>query len=300
MEELVRLLCRIVVGVAVYVAIVLLAALLPAAAGLMLTFPALNGLGFLFSEDERANSIAKTMFWMPIVNGTLSIGYILLYVVLARNISPSAVAWSLLLVIAGFWFAWVSRRPVRTGIDRHRQLGCAIAATAAGTVLAAVTVLAANRFGVLPQHSVLAPPTADNTGSLEWIAVVIAQSRLKIVLFALALAVFAVAIEYWRISDAARGILSGLPIVTFGGLLAVGTGSAFDADARLRIFIGMAAGAWLGPAIAMWFIYAIAGLFGSRRKLEVPAVDALARFGVLVLGWLATLMAIVAIALLLR
>jgi hypothetical protein len=43
-------------GTAVYVAIVLLAALLPAAA---VTFSALNGLGFLFFEDQRAYAIGR-------------------------------------------------------------------------------------------------------------------------------------------------------------------------------------------------------------------------------------------------
>ena len=51
MRGVARLACRISVGTAVYVAIVILAALLPAAAGLMLTFPALNGLALFFSQD---------------------------------------------------------------------------------------------------------------------------------------------------------------------------------------------------------------------------------------------------------
>jgi len=71
MKALAVLAARVAVGTAVYVTIVVLATPLPAAAGLMLTFPALNGLAFFFSEDERAASIAKSMFWMPAVNGVL-------------------------------------------------------------------------------------------------------------------------------------------------------------------------------------------------------------------------------------
>src|SRR5580658_8529020 len=118
MNALGRLAVRIVVGTAVYVVIVALATPLPPAAGMMLTFPALNGLAFYFSEDERAASIAKTMYWMPIVNGAFCAAYISLFLILAKTVSPAAVGWGLLLIAAGFWFVWVSRQHVRAGIDR--------------------------------------------------------------------------------------------------------------------------------------------------------------------------------------
>jgi hypothetical protein len=300
MKDLVRLTCRIMVGAAVYVVILILAARLPTAAGLMLTYPALNGLGFLFSDDERAHAIAKTMFWMPIVNGTLCSAYVLLFIVLIRRMPPTVLAWGLLVAMVGLWFAWVSRRTVHLGIDRRHQLTCAIGATIVGTMLAAVTVLVVSRFEPAPQQASLAAHVDGMDWRMNWIAAVIVGSRLKIALFALALACFAVAIQYLRISDAARGILSGLPIVTFGGLLAVATDTGVGADAPVKIFLGMTSGVWLGPAVAMWFIYAVAGWLGSRRTRRTPAADAMARFGVLALGWLVSFAVIVIVALALQ
>ncbi len=157
--------CRIAVGTGVYVVIVVLATPLPPAAGLMLTFPALNGLAFYFSEDARAASIAKTMFWMPIVNGALCAGYILLFLLLAKTISPTALGWGLLLVEAVLWFAWVTRRHVRAGIDRSSQLTFGIFATLAGAALAAATMLVMIHFGISPPELHCRPIRRMRVGS---------------------------------------------------------------------------------------------------------------------------------------
>ena len=92
MTELVRLASRVAVGTAVYVVIVALAALLPSAAGLMLTFPALNGLAFFYSDDASATSIARSMFWMPVVNGVLCACYVVLFLLLAKTLPPTILA----------------------------------------------------------------------------------------------------------------------------------------------------------------------------------------------------------------
>ncbi len=101
-EEVAALGARVAVGTAVYLMIVVLATSRPAAAGLMLTFPALNGLAFFFSEDARAAAIARSMLWMPIVNGALCAGYITLFAFVATSASATFVAWGLvgLIVVA--------------------------------------------------------------------------------------------------------------------------------------------------------------------------------------------------------
>src|ERR1700692_4259392 len=104
MADLGRLLSRIGAGTCVYAVIVVLAATQPSAAGMMLTFPALNGLAFFFSGDAKAASIAKSMFWMPIVNGTLCALYMALFFPLARTLLPAVVGWSLLLGVMVLWF----------------------------------------------------------------------------------------------------------------------------------------------------------------------------------------------------
>src|SRR5581483_2973 len=120
---------RVLAGTVVYGVIVVLAAAKPSAAGLMLTFPALNGLAFLFSEDERAQSIARTMLWMPVVNGTLCAGYIVLFLLLAKFVPSALLGWGLLALGVVLWFAWVTRRHVSAGVNDRHRLSFAIAAT---------------------------------------------------------------------------------------------------------------------------------------------------------------------------
>jgi hypothetical protein len=292
MNTLGRLAFRIIVGTAVYVVIVLLATPLPPAAGLMLTFPALNGLAFVFSEDVRAAAIARTMFWMPLVNGAFCAAYILLFLLLGETMSPTAVGWGLLLVEAALWCAWVSRRHVRAGIDRSGQLMFAIAATLIGAALAAATILVLSRAGI----SVQSAAGSSGRAHAGWIVDAIARSQLKIELFALTLAVFALAIQYVPISDSTRGILAGLPIVPFGGLVSIAGDPALSADSRVQTFLGMIGGVWLGPPIALWFIFCFSGYLSARKPTGPPAADSLRRFGALLFGWFVTFAVIVAIA----
>jgi hypothetical protein len=281
---------RVLAGTAVYVAIVVLAAPLPAAAGLMLTFPALNGLGFFFSEDARAAAMAKSMLWMPVINGVLCAGYILSFALLARTGASVLAAWCLLLVVILLWYAGVSLRRVRAGLTRERQLAYALLVTLAGVVLTVVVEAVAS-------HMASAPAALPGVSSADAasIAETIWRSRLKIVLFAIALAVFIPAIAYLPISDSTRGILTGLPIVPFGGLVAIAADAGMSADARLAIMAGMLRGVWLAPAVAVWFILCFSRFLEARTTKPSPAADAAVRFGALVAGWLATFAVIVVV-----
>jgi hypothetical protein len=291
MAELIHLASRVAVGTAVYVLIVALAALLPPAAGLMLTFPALNGLAFFYSDDAQAAAIARSMFWMPVVNGSLCAAYIVLYLLLDGNAPPTGLAWGLLTAIVAIWFAWVTRPVVRKGIGRDGQFRFAAFSTLAGFLFAAMALLVLRRLDVSPPAHVLHEP-----GGIDGIVAAIERSELKIAMFALTLAIFTAAIQYWRISDSTRGILAGLPIVPFGGLVSVAADTAQSADARWQIFIGMAGGIWLGPAAAIWFIYGFSRHLGARRKVSSPRADSLARFAALLLAWALTFGVIVALA----
>jgi hypothetical protein len=284
-----RLASRVIVGTGIYLVIVLLATPLPAAAGSMLTFPALNGLAFFFSEDERATSIAKTMFWMPIVNGAFCAAYITLFLLLATTLPPTLVGWGLLLAEAVLWFAWVSRSHVRAGIDPSSQLMFAIAATLAGILLTAATMLIMARLGI----SAPRPAFASNPTDLGWIADAVDRNGIKIGLFALTLAVFVSAIAYFPISDSTRGILAGLPIVPFAGLVSTAGDPSLGVGARVQVLLGMIGGVWLGPPIAMWFVYAFSRYLGARRKARTRPADTLWRFAALLTAWLLTFAAMV-------
>jgi hypothetical protein len=287
--ELMRQVLRVTAGTAVYVAIVVLAAPLPAAAGLMLTFPALNGLGFFFSEDARAAAMARSMLWMPVINGVLCAGYILSFVALARSGASVLAAWGLLVVVVLLWYASVTRRRVRAGIAPERQLAYALMVTLAGVALAVVAGAASTR----PESAAMAVPGAAGADDARWIVETIWRSRLKIGLFAVALAVFLPAIAYLPISDSTRGILTGLPIVPFGGLVAIAGDAGMSADARLAIIAGMLHGVWLAPAVAVWFILGFSRFLEARAKMSSPDADAAIRFGALAAGWLAAFAVIV-------
>jgi hypothetical protein len=83
---------RVLVGAVAYATIVALAGPFPGAAGLMLIFPALNGLGLFFAKQARIGAMAKSMLWMPVINGSLCAGYIIIFRLLAGVIPPTVLA----------------------------------------------------------------------------------------------------------------------------------------------------------------------------------------------------------------
>ena len=281
-----RIVLRTTIGTVIYIGIVYLAAAVPTAAGLMLTFPALNGLAFYFSERARVAPMAATMLWMPIINGALCGLYMLAFLGLAKALAPAALAWTLAIAISALWLFIVSRDRVHRGIAVNHQLTFAVAATIVGTLLA-VAALYALRADALVQR-------LDWSDHMPALTDVIVRSRLKILLFALCLGGFLLATAYLPMRDSVGGVLAGLPIVPFGGLVSVAADSASSLDARLQALYAMTVTVWLGPAVAIWFICAIARYFSTRQTLRVPARDAAARFAALVVAWLGCFAAILA------
>lgn len=85
-----------------------------------------------------------------------------------------------------------------------------------------------------------------------------------------------------HVSDGARGVLAGLPLVPFGGLLSIALMPTPDREA---IFRGMAIGIWLGPAIAILFVLAISTYLSRRAPLNSPLADFFVRFAAVIGGW---------------
>src|SRR5262249_37140096 len=157
----------------------------------------------------RAASIAKSMLWMPVVNGVLCWAYISVFASAATAGPAALLAWCLVALMVAAWLACVSRDRVRQGIAPENQLAYALAVTLAGILLAAGGAIEATW---LPGAASQAPPIAATDGA-GWITAAIGRSGLKIGLFALALVTFFSAIAYLPISDSTRGILAGLPLV---------------------------------------------------------------------------------------
>jgi hypothetical protein len=264
-------LLRVLLGTAVYVLILVLAAPFPSAAGLMLVFPTLNGLAYVFSERARVLDMAPSMLWMPVVNGVLCAGYLLVFLALARSVPPGGLAWGLTLA-AIVLFALIVRQPwVREGIAPQRQRGFALAATVVGLLLVAAAAFFTDAGG--PPHAMRG--TLSEALSWRFAADAIMHNDVKIAVFALCLAVFLVATQAMPLSNGARGILAGLPFAPFGGLVSVAGDASLDLAARLDIVRHMATSVWLGPAIAIWFIYGFPRVLVRLAPGSAGAVPAL-------------------------
>jgi hypothetical protein len=282
---------RVAAGTLVYAGIVAAAAVLPAAAGLMLTFPTINGLAFFFSGDAKAASMARTMLWMPIINGALCALYMLVLLAVGTRSSTALAGWLLLLLVVALWYACVSRKTVMEGIAPQYQLAYSIAATLIGAVFVIVALALSARLGAVPHDAY-----ATGWENWGWVIEAMLQSKLKIVLFAVAFSAFIVAEAYFPISDAARGVLSGLPIVPFGGLVSIAGDPGIALAERIHITRGMMTSVWLGPAVAIWFIYYMSMLYSTRRTLAVGWRNESARFAAVVIGWTACFLIIIAMS----
>ena len=248
-------LLRTVLGTTVYALIVALAAPFPSAAGLMLVFPTLNGLAYLFSDRRHLLGMARSMIWMPVVNGVLCFAFLAAFVALAPRVAPGVLAWALLAAGLAAFVALVQLPCVRRGIADGRQVAFALLATIVGLALA------------LALHRVLGaslPPASPEPLAAALAAV--SRNAPKIAVFAACLAAFLVASEKMPMSDATRGILAGLPFAPFGGLVSIAADTGIDLDARLAIMREMTASLPAGPAIAIWFIHAV-----PRALLASPA-----------------------------
>jgi hypothetical protein len=188
------------------------------------------------------------------------------------------------------WLVWILQ--VRRGIERKHQLAYGIAVTFAGTVLA----VAAVSWSALSESPPDIRPVTSELMDTGWMIEAIRQSRWKITLFAVTLTAFIVSAAFFAISDSTRGILAGLPIVPFGGLVSVAGDFGTGVEERLQIFRGMIGSVWLGPVVAVWFIYGLASFYGAREASTVKWRNESMRFFALVTGWAACFLAIIAIS----
>lgn len=251
---------RVAAGTAVFALIVALAGHFPAAAGLMLTFPALNGLAFILSRADTVGPITATMLWMPLLNGVLCVGYLALFVLFAAPATATALAWALAAGVAALWLLLVTRRVIRNGVPPPLQSGYVLAVALGGVVLTGLWGFFASAAG--PGESARPELTV-----------------LKTLLFAIALWLLIVLPPRFRWKDGASGILSGMPLVALAGLLSVAQDAAVDLEVRRALLAQMMYGVWLAPAMAIGFIYAVS------RLLQRPRLHRL-RIALVLAGWL--------------
>jgi hypothetical protein len=284
---------RLALGSLLYCTIVVIAAELPVAAGLMLTFPALNGLGLFYLRPERVAVVARTMLLMPIINGLLCGLYILLFSMFVPETSSWKLASGVLLLVCALWgicygvIEFRRRAGKPTGISDASQWRYAVACSVMFGVLGASAAVA---VGLI--WEVRAPTSGSICSVLnpsDWLHARdcalqrLEDKKLLVGLFIFGLGVFVWLASLERISDEFRGFLGGLPLVPFGGLFTL----AFTADAGSIVdtFRLMGCSVLASPVVPIWFICLFSRLVGwvQSRLLQLSG---------LILFWGACLIAI--------
>ena len=281
---------RAAIGTIIHAVIIVLAAPFPSAAGLLLTFPALNGLGFYFSSRSNVAPMTKSMLWMPAINGALCAAYVSAFVTLFHFIEPTTLAWMLITAAVAVWLVIVTRETVRNGIGTEYQFMYGLIATFVG--IGAVAFFSQILSNLVPIPNTVGQ--ADWSWQVVW--QILSAGKRKIGLFVATLLAFLIAAKYLRISDNVRGILAGLPFVPFGGLLSVAGDYTIGMEDRLQIFERMLVSVWLGPAVAIWFIYGYSRFLTARAEYASRFLDVTARLLALVAAWAVCFLAILVVA----
>jgi hypothetical protein len=241
-------------------------------AGMMLTFPMLNGMA-LVSARENAAATGQSMVPVVTLNGTMCFLFTL---ALAWSETARAHPLALTLVATALWicvYAWLETRNV-------------IVPARVWAAFAALCVIVSTAL----THW-LWPACAEVVRSAPVLAGVL-EGWVRIALFAISLLiVFAVA-HFYRDAYAAIGRLGALPIVPLFGLHTVASVLASDPGAipKLDMMRSMVLVGWM---FALLFAVLLATCVARTSKLDSRTAKHLA---VLLLGWALCVGAIVASA----
>jgi hypothetical protein len=255
----------------------------PRVAGMLLTFPALNGIGLLMGESRDLYVMARAMLPMIATNGVLCAGYLLAY---RRWVAPSGVkpqqgkavlvagaclsVWGLVaLLLAPSLQAWL-RTPGRM----------ALFWVGYGVSIWPLTVLL---FWV---------STPEHMGRKSRLWEVIRANPVKIA--GMLLLIMLVMLVARRGADVWTGRLSALPVLPFYSLLMLPTAES-DWRQGVEKLQQLGSTVLLGPLVAMAFVWTFAQYLGALRHhdqsmayLGVGAVGLLGLWGVcglLVVAW---------------
>ena len=278
---------KILVGTALYVAVLWAARRNPRAAGMMLTFPTLNGITMLVTQPAELGPIVGTMLLIPFINGLLCALYLSgLDRAVRAGFSPPAASGLLIACVAIVWLttAWVISQN-RWNVPADDRNAYAIVLVLGGSLL---TWLLPVRHLKAPQ---VFPPA--RLGHLLY------RNRARIGLFAIALSAVLL-VDRLEHSSAVVGLLAALPLIAFFSLHTLASDPELSPLARREELSTMANGVWFGPAVAVVFIVGfwrwLAALAGHVEGAVYLAVGVLS----LLAGWALCIAAIWACEKLLR
>jgi hypothetical protein len=143
---------KLMTGTAIYIAIIAFARSYPSAAGMMLTFPALNGFTLALTDRQDLAKVSGVMLLMPILNCALCAGYIYAFLWLATFTTPWS-GWLLVgtsVIWAGVaWYVGIGK----IGVPENRQETYGVLCTLSLLAITAAFLL----FQSHSSHSSLAP-----------------------------------------------------------------------------------------------------------------------------------------------
>lgn len=280
---------KVLIGTAFYVGIIWVAQRNPRAAGMMLTFPTLNGLVLLMAGQDAMENAASAMLLMPPINAAMWTFYFAGFGPLVdRRMSPAAASGILMGTGAAGWLVLVVMiTSGQWGVPTGWQWGYAVAVLVSGALLTqslltqflltqAPHTQAPSREPVPPPSSAPAIPQSFRT--------LLARYRLRIAVFALTLAAIAM-MDRLGASPALLGAVAGAPLVAMFGMQTIASDSATPLSARRAAFAIMAQGLWLGPGIAIVFVASYWRTLAALSTLLSGLAYHVAGAALLLAGW---------------
>jgi hypothetical protein len=272
---------KLLLGMLLYTAILWQARRNPRSAGMMLTFPALNGLTLLMTPQAQLSGAVSTMLLMPILNGAIC-GAFLEFALrrLAAEIAIQRYNYAIFGVMAAAWLLSVTavlRFDISVRPENHFLFASAV-------LIVSVFLTVVTRAKPGPK---IPPPSRPRISEFA------KAHAAKTLLFTLSLALV-LAATGMRSAAAYLGVLGALPLIPFFGLFTVSSDSASPIDERRRAVAAMAEGVWLGPIVATGFILGywhllqfIAGRLPEPGRTIADVLLLLACWGVCILAiWL--------------
>jgi hypothetical protein len=232
---------KVLLGTALYVAVLWEARRSPRAAGMMLTFPALNGITMVMTTPAELEDVAGTMLLLPLLNGGMCGLFLALFNRFVRRHSAlratSPVLW---IAISAIWLlAALLLVQMQLAIPDHLQMAYALFVGLGGLALTLTSSAGT------PKTRLPSPLESPNR--------LLVRNRVRIALFAAGLAVV-LAAEGLHYSPALLGVLGALPLLPFFSLHTVSVDDELSLAARRKALNTIANGVWLGPAVAVCFI----------------------------------------------
>lgn len=239
--------------------------------GMMLTFPALNGISLLMARLAEPRAMARSMLGIIALNGVVSLAFIESFSALAAVLGPDAAAW--VWPLSGLAFAvWLFACWILT-----------VGPVWCDSLLLRGFVILAPLLACLWWRSCPAPLALPPDGS-GFLADIVRPHALRIALFALTLGALLIASEMLGAANALLGRLGAFPLLPLFSLATIAeAGGPAGGAGRLAI---VKPAMLLGLLLAMAFAWAFSGHLAHLRGRLSGLRWWLAALAALAGGWM--------------